>query len=208
VKLTLDRIVDAGMAVFAEQGFAGLSMRQVADRLEVHAGSLYYHVRGKDQLLALLADRVAGEAYDAGTHALARLTRRADWRRRTEAQLGALRRTLRDRPGAPLLLAVSPTMLAPGALSLAERLLETLRDAGVPPKTRSAAVDALLSYVTGFVLQEQSESVPPSDADGTSIAELTARFPLVMTGGSAQAPDETFRVGVALLCDGIATLIH
>jgi TetR/AcrR family tetracycline transcriptional repressor len=208
VKLTLDRIVDAGMAVFAEQGFAGLTMRQVADRLGVHAGSLYYHVRAKDQLLALLADRVAGEAYAAGTAALERLTERADWRRRVEAQLTELRRTLRDRPGAPLLLALSPALLAPGALSLAEGLLETLRDAGVPPATRSAAVDTMLSYVTGFVLQEQSESMPPPDVDGTAMASLAARFPLVMAAGPAQDPDHTFRSGVGMLCAGIATLIR
>ncbi|MYR87253.1 TetR family transcriptional regulator, partial [Streptomyces sp. SID685] len=42
MKLTKERIVDAGMAVFSEVGYQNLSMRQVADRLDAHAGSLYY----------------------------------------------------------------------------------------------------------------------------------------------------------------------
>lgn len=73
MKLTKERIVDAGMAVFAEVGYHNLSMRQVADRLDAHAGSLYYHVRGKDELLTLMADRVCRQAYDTGTAALAAL---------------------------------------------------------------------------------------------------------------------------------------
>src|SRR5579863_8538969 len=39
-------------------GVDGLSMRALADRLEVKAASLYWHLRDKDQLLELVAEAV------------------------------------------------------------------------------------------------------------------------------------------------------
>jgi AcrR family transcriptional regulator len=199
VKLTKERIIEAGLVTFAEHGYAGLSMRQVADRLGVHAGSLYYHVRNKEALLALLADRVAARAYDAGEAALAALDADAGWVARVEAQADALRRTLREHEGGPLLLAGSPSMLSPGGLSLMERLLGTLRDGGVPEPDRTIMADVLLSYVTGFVLQEQAESQAtlPADAD---LAGLAVRFPLTFGSAKAHAPDEMFTRSVRLLC--------
>jgi TetR/AcrR family tetracycline transcriptional repressor len=199
VKLTQERIVEAGLITFAEQGYAGLSMRQVAERLGVHAGSLYYHVRNKEALLALLADRLAVRAYQAGEEALAELPTDADWAARVEAQASALRRTLRAHAGGPLLLASSPAMLSPGALSLMERLLATLRDGGMPEAESAVAADVLMSYVTGFVLQEQAEPevTPPADAD---LAALATRFPLTFAAGSAAVADEMFNRGIRRLC--------
>ena len=205
MKLTLDRIVDAGMATFAEHGYAGLSMRHVAERLDVHAGSLYYHVRNKDALLALLADRVATEAFDAASAALAALPPNAGWPQRIEAQLLALRTTLRRHPGGPSLLATSPFMLSPGALSLMERLLAELDAAGVPRAPRAVAADTLLSYVTGFVLQEQVEPAAPPGT-GEAAADLAERFPRTFADGRAYPPDEMFRRSLRLQCAAIAAL--
>jgi TetR/AcrR family tetracycline transcriptional repressor len=200
VKLTKERIIDAGMVTFAEHGYAGLSMRQVAERLDVHAGSLYYHVRNKEALLALLADRVAAQAFEAGEKALAVLGSEAGWVARVEAQANALRETLREHEGGPLLLAGSPSMLSPGSLALMERLLTTLRDGGVPDSERSIVADLLLSYITGFVLQEQAEpqTTLPADAD---LASLAASFPLTFSVAQSHTSDEMFARSIRRLCD-------
>jgi TetR/AcrR family tetracycline transcriptional repressor len=202
VKLTLDGIVDAGMDAFATHGYAGLSMRQVAERLGVHAGSLYYHVRNKEALLALLADRIAGEAYAEGSKALAQLPEDAQWPRRIEEQMLALRHTLHRHVGGPFLLASSPVTLSPGALSLMERLLATLRAAGVPAGDRPVAADTLLSYVTGFVLQEQ---IDPVTAE--IIPQLRERFPMTLQAQHAYNEDDLFRRSIRLQCTAIAALI-
>ncbi|MFF2193659.1 TetR/AcrR family transcriptional regulator [Streptomyces sp. NPDC058157] len=207
MKLTKERILDAGMAVFAEVGYQNLSMRQVADRLDTHAGSLYYHVRGKDELLALMADRVCRGAYDAGSEALAALPPAATWQERVTAQAGALRRSIKEHPGGAQLLAESPGTLSTGALSLMERLLRTLRDAGLPAEDCGIAADTLLSHVTGFVLQEQNQPAAPPAVTPELLAELRERFPLLM---DAPAPhlgqDEKFTRSLRLLCAGFATL--
>ncbi|MFB7663600.1 TetR/AcrR family transcriptional regulator [Kitasatospora sp. NPDC056138] len=206
MKLTADRIIDAGMAVFAETGYHGLSMRQVAERLDTHAGSLYYHVPSKSALLQLMADRVARQAYDAGSAALAALPDRTGWKARVEVQAVTLRRIVRQHPGGAVMLADSPKVLSAGALSLMERLLQTLSDAGVPDEHRGIAADALLSHITGFVLQEQSEP-PALTVSAQDAADLHERFPMTVAAASAYDTDEKFARSVRLLCAGIETLI-
>ncbi len=206
VKLDLDRIVDAAMEVFAEVGFAGLSMRQVAERLDASAGSLYYHVRNKDELIRLMADRVVAQAYDAGTAALDALPPGAGWAPRVEAQAVALRRSIRLRPGGAVLLAGSPQVLSPAALALMERLQATLDVAGVPAEHRGVAADTVLSHVTGFVLQEQSASGVPA-ITAAEFARLSDRFPMTVGAGDRPGQDEKFVRSVRLLCAGIGTLL-
>ncbi|MEV8099289.1 TetR/AcrR family transcriptional regulator [Kitasatospora sp. NPDC085879] len=207
MKLTKGRIVDAGMAVFAEVGYHHLSMRQVADRLDTHAGSLYYHVRGKDELLALMADRICRRAYDAGTEALAALPSTAGWPDRVHAQAAGLRRSIGEHPGGARLLAESPGMLSTGALALMERLLATLGDAGLPAEDGAVAADTLLSHVTGFVLQEQNQPTAPPPVTAELHADLCERFPLLMGPTFPRlSQDEKFTRSVRLLCAGFATL--
>lgn len=207
MKLTKERIIDAGMATFAEVGYHGLSMRQVADRLGAHAGSLYYHVRSKDDLLALMADRVCRQAYDDGSAALAVLPPGASWRDRIEVQATTLRQALLRHPGGALLLVDSPRMLSTGGLSLMERLLHTLLDAGVPAEHAGTAADTLLSHITGFVLQEQSEAqVAPVTEE--VYADLRAHFPLLFTQMPRLSQDEKFRRSLHLLCRAVATLVE
>src|SRR5690625_5946585 len=46
-RLSLDVVVEAGIAIADEVGLEQVSMRKIADRLEVGAMSLYAHVPGK-----------------------------------------------------------------------------------------------------------------------------------------------------------------
>ncbi|WP_410631123.1 TetR/AcrR family transcriptional regulator [Amycolatopsis sp. cmx-4-83] len=206
MKLTTARIVEASMAVFHDVGYAGLSMRRVADRLGVHAGSLYYHVRDKNALLCLMADRVAQHAYDEGTTALEALPAEAAWADRIVAQAHALRRALLRHPGGAVLLAGSPRTLSPAALGLMERLLRTLSEAGVPVSHRGVAADTVLSHVTGFVLQEQAQPAT-SDVRAVDVAELAERFPMTFAEAGAGDQDEKFTDAIRLLCAAVKTVV-
>lgn len=205
MKLSTDRIIDAGMAVFAEAGYHGLSMRQVAKRLDVHAGSMYYHVPNKSALLQLMADRLAQQAYDAGTAALAALPDGAGWPERVEAQAVSLRRSLLRQPGGAVMFADSPKVLSKGALSLMERLLRTLKDAGIQDEHLGIAGDAVLSHITGYVLQEQGEP-PAVDVSAEDVAGLHRSFPLTVAAAAGQDQDEKFVRSVRLLCAGIGAV--
>jgi AcrR family transcriptional regulator len=56
--LTRERLVGAALDLIGDEGLEGLSMRALADRLEVKAASLYWHVRDRRELLELLAESI------------------------------------------------------------------------------------------------------------------------------------------------------
>lgn len=55
-----ERILDAAEAAFAADGFAGASMKAIADAAGVASGLLHYHFDGKEGLYAAVIDRRAG----------------------------------------------------------------------------------------------------------------------------------------------------
>src|SRR6185437_10217304 len=59
-RLTLDRVVAAGIAVAGRFGATELSMRKVAQELGVGVMSLYTYVPGRDELFELMIDRAWG----------------------------------------------------------------------------------------------------------------------------------------------------
>lgn len=58
--LTRARLLDAAAAAFAEHGFAGASVDEIAGRAGYTIGALYTHFPGKDELfLSLLAEHIS-----------------------------------------------------------------------------------------------------------------------------------------------------
>src|SRR5690349_1101973 len=89
--LTRERIAAAALEIADTQGFDAVSMRNVARALGVGTMSLYHYIRTKDDLLALMDDRLMGEVVlpdgelpDEWREALAMIARRshAAWTRR------------------------------------------------------------------------------------------------------------------------------
>src|SRR3954471_15566917 len=98
--LTREAIVDAALTLLERDGIQGLSMRRLAQELGTGAASLYWHVGDKEQLLALLLDRIVGEAevpepdpehWQDQLREMANATRRLFKRRRDAAQLSMRR---------------------------------------------------------------------------------------------------------------------
>lgn len=63
--LTVKAIVTAAIEIADTQGIDALSMRNVADKLGVGTMSLYTHVPGKTELIALMLDTAYGELYES-----------------------------------------------------------------------------------------------------------------------------------------------
>jgi AcrR family transcriptional regulator len=53
---TRARVVEVALELFAEQGFAGTSTRELSERLGFTKAALYYHFRTKDDLLTALVE--------------------------------------------------------------------------------------------------------------------------------------------------------
>ena len=63
------RILDAARALFAERGYAGTSVRDLADALGMTKAALYYHFPGKADILLALVEPVLDELDAIGDRA-------------------------------------------------------------------------------------------------------------------------------------------
>ena len=60
-RVSVDEVIAAAIALADDEGLAALSMRKVAQRLGLGAMSIYTYVPGKNELVGLMVDEVAGE---------------------------------------------------------------------------------------------------------------------------------------------------
>lgn len=152
-QLTREELVRKALEVLDEEGFDGLTMRRLAERLGIKAASLYNHVSDKDELLALMADAICAEIPD--------LDHSRPWREQVETMAVQVRRVLMaHRDGARVLAATPP--VGPHRIRLIEQALHALASAGFSPAKTADASFVMNSYVVGFVLDETLGS--PRDA--------------------------------------------
>ena len=59
---TRDRIIEASLQLFNEQGERAVTTNHIAAHLGMSPGNLYYHFRNKQQIIAELFERYAAEA--------------------------------------------------------------------------------------------------------------------------------------------------
>ena len=60
MSLSTSRIIEAAIDLLNEEGISGLTMRKLAERLQVAAPSLYFHMKDKRELYGLITEYVCG----------------------------------------------------------------------------------------------------------------------------------------------------
>jgi AcrR family transcriptional regulator len=209
--LTREAIVDAALEVLDEGGIDGMNMRAVAERLGTGPASLYAHVSGKDELLALLIEKLAAEMPIQVVGA-------APWQDQLKDAVRGIRRGLGEhRDLARASLGNIPT--GPNAMRLIEALLGVLRDAGLPEKVIAYAVDILPLYATATAYEESLfQSKGFEDGGEQYIADLRKywqslpvdRFPNIVAMAvpltTMDGPDDRFEFGLDALVRGIESM--
>jgi AcrR family transcriptional regulator len=200
--LTRDAIVDAALVLLERDGLQGVSMRKLAQELGAGAASLYWHVGDKEELLALMLDRIVGEAEVIEPDP-------EHWQEQVKESLRATRRLmLKRRDAAQLSLGRIPA--GPNSLPVMERSLAVLHAAGLPPRVISYAADMFALFVGGFAFEESM----PHEGDPKALGEYFAslppeRFPTLtalagdLTEGGA---DERFEFAIELLVRGLEAM--
>ncbi|GAA1184446.1 TetR/AcrR family transcriptional regulator [Nesterenkonia xinjiangensis] len=210
-KLTLERIVAAGVELADAEGLDSLSMRKLADRLDVGAMSLYRYVPSKTELLNLMLDAVSGpnDARKASVE--------AGWRACLEAAGWGGRRLYLDHPW---LLQVNWTrpVLGPNSLADMELLMTGLKDLPMTDQEKMSIITALDSYAVGTVRQEILWQNAPAETGMTDEEFWNHQLPIleeVMASGrfpsmAALSEDtfsgsweDSFAFGLNLLLDGL-----
>ena len=203
--LSRERILDAAMAIVDAGGLAALSMRAVAQALGTGPASLYAHIADKEELLALLIERVAGDIALPEPDP-------EHWQEQLKAMVRATHYGLlahRDLARAGL----AGTQLGEGALRFSDRMIEIMRSGGLPDRVVAYGCGLLPLYAVATAYEQALHA----DDDGARYAEevreyLAAlpadRFPnvaalagLLASGGGE---GERFEFGLDLLVAGLA----
>jgi AcrR family transcriptional regulator len=207
--MSRDAVVDAAMAVLVADGPDALSMRRVAQELDTGPASLYAHVSGKDELLELMIDRVAGamEVPDPDPER---------WAEQVKDCVRAIYRSFLAHPGlAAANMGKVPT--GPGALATIDRFLALLRAGNLPDRVVAYAADILPLYATAYAFEQGLHASHMSEEElERHFAELgeyfhalpAERFPNIAALADAltgeDEPDARFEFGLDMLVTGIA----
>ena len=95
--VTQQKLLDAAISAFSENGYKGTSTRDIADRAGVHHPLITYHFKNKDQLWRAAADRIFREFNISLVKAMAEVPG-ADPRARAETFIRTYVRYARNQP--------------------------------------------------------------------------------------------------------------
>src|SRR5215204_3198203 len=207
--LSLERIVEAAVAVAAAEGLDAVSMGRVAAELGSSPMSLYRYVAAKDELLALMVDAAVGAPPE--THA-------EGWRAGLSRWAWAYHDALRRHPWM-LRVPISAPAITPNATAWLEHGLRCLADTALPESQKLSVMLLLSGYVrneatlAADIGAEAGGEIMP--AWGRLLSELTtpADFPALHAALGSEAfaqdddPDDEFVFGLERVLDGIAALV-
>lgn len=188
-----EAIVGAALDLLDEAGLDGLTVRRLAERLQVKNPALYWHFPSKrallDEMAQLLQARQDFGPPRGGESWQQWLIRRGHDRRRV---------LLSHRDAARL---VAGTRAGPALIEKFEAELNALVAAGFTPSRALHAIGTVTRYVNGFVLDEQAMAEqaaegPPPPADAFR-ATPTLAAAIRGAGDSETAFEEGLRTLVA-----------
>ncbi|MGZ6267336.1 MAG: TetR/AcrR family transcriptional regulator [Candidatus Limnocylindrales bacterium] len=144
-RTTPEAIVAAAVAIIDAEGLEALTVRRLATELGVAPMTIYSYVRGKEEILDLVVDRVAADIELPPVE--------ADWRERARELGHSLRAALLAHPDGARLISERP-VTSPNAFRLFDAGLGIFRSAGFPDREAVAAYFAFGNYVMGCAAQD------------------------------------------------------
>ncbi len=204
--LTLEAILDASLALLDARGPAALTMRSVAGALGCAQASLYRHVRDREELVTLLADRAIGVIGAPPPDGL-------DWAGQAAWTARLFRAHLRGHPGLVSLLR-GTERLGPNSLAGQEYALGLFIGAGLSPALASAAASSLATFIVGSVQFNLGlDAADPGERRDRRLLYRSrdpAATPLLVRHADVLAgvgSDDEFEVGLNALLAGFRGLI-
>ena len=162
-----ERLLRTAIALADSAGIAALTMRSLAQELEVKPMALYHHVANKEEILDGIIDIVWGE--------IELLRGEADWRSAMRHRAISARRVLARHPWATPLM---DSRRNGGSVTLGhhDAVIGILRRGGFSIELTAHAYSLLDSYIYGFALQEAG--LPFDKETAPEVAQqMMAEFP-------------------------------
>ena len=204
--LTTERITGAAIDLLETAGPAAVTMRGVANALGTGQASLYRHVASRDELLAVMVDKMMRAASLAPPPDLT-------WRASMEWSSHQFRQHLLHHPAVVPFLDCAD-LLGPNSMAGREYALQTFTHAGFTPRTAILAYSVLATFILGSVRSDLARGTRDS-AERRARRDLFAgqdrtRYPLLVEHAeslaAARDSDGEFALGLNAILDGIASL--
>lgn len=198
-------MIETALRLLDEVGLDGLTVRRLAAELGVQSPALYWHIRGKQELLDGMADAII---VAAGMGPPGDGEPWQDWlARRARAYRQSL---LAHRDGACIV--ANAAWLSPATIKMFNDELSALADRGFTPVLALRTIATISQYVNGFVLLEQStpRESTHQPAELTDLLDGDTSAPLLVAireGGSAVG-DDAFEHGLRALIEGTAAILN
>ena len=208
-RLTRDRVLRAAIAHADAGGLEALTMRTLAEMLDVAPMALYRHVANKDDLVDAMVDSVFGEiGVPAGG---------GDWRTAMRLRAIGVRQALARHPWAVGLMESRRTP-GPANLRHHDGVIGRLRAAGFGVAESAHAYSLLDSYIYGFALTKANLPFETSEEVGDVATAMLAPYPVneypnlveflnehVMKAGYDYEVE--FEFGLDVILDGIERML-
>jgi TetR/AcrR family tetracycline transcriptional repressor len=199
-------VVALALQLLDEVGYSGLTLRRLADRLQVKAAALYWHFENKQDLIDAMAERIMLGEFE-GTRPPS-----SNWR----DLLGMVARThrkalLRYRDGAQIM--AHANMRQSSMLEGMEMLLSALETQGFSAKQSMGGFFVVVRYTLGCVFEEQAD--PRTKAQHVShikqFQNMADKYPAIaktfsetISESKGKGSDYMFELGLKIILDGIA----
>lgn len=200
--LDRDQIVAAALGIVDTEGVDALSLRHLAETLGVTAMALYWHVRDKAELLDIVGEAVLAEIEIPPA--------RGDWRNQLADVHRSMYAGLVRHPNTVGIL-IGRARYGAGGLTLFERILTILLEAGFSAEAAFDAYSSLYLFTLGF-MATYSRTPAFREIQRQGVLYMSSlpveRFPSIRTVVPVigrRPPGEQFEIGLAVQIAGIAT---
>lgn len=224
-KLRVDDIVTTAVEIADQEGLSAVSMRRIAERLDVGPMTLYTYIPAKSDLLDLMFDHVVGQSpveisEDAGWRAGLEAIARGQW------DLAQRHHWFSELPW-------TRVPLGPNVLDAYERAVSVVRGVGLSGKEMNEVLNLVTAFVHGAArLAVEAATLPSTTsmddeewwAGVLPVLESIwdpSRFPTLTSPEMAQAWEQpnadrgyflaeveaSFEFGLARVLDGVETFI-
>ena len=147
ITLSPEKIIQTAYEHLDREGIEKISMRKLAQTLDVHVMSLYNHIKNKDELLGIMVEKVISEIY---------LPRETEpWKGEMFKRAESAYKTLMKHWWATNLI-VTRIHTDRSTFTYFDRTLGCLINAGFTYPQADFAVNAMDSYIYGFTLIQYS----------------------------------------------------
>ncbi|MFG3689528.1 TetR/AcrR family transcriptional regulator [Micromonospora sp. NPDC047740] len=200
------QITDAAIEIADTEGLAAVTMKRVADRFGFTAMSLYRHVPGRAELVALMIDTAMGQAPPVDTS--------AGWQAGLQGWADRLHTVFRRHPW----LAEATTQVravGPRELSWLERAVAALAGTGLSGPERVDAALVVIGHVRNQVQAETGIAAEGGAQLATGLTQLlrshATAYPALVeaaeNGAFGPSDNDGFQFGLRCILDGIAGII-